>query len=99
MRFEIQWAPRGCSKRVPVGLSDHTGGEMKKMKVLAAVSVLGLFIGTAPGLAQANFYQRETSAPSVGTLPGRLYDRWGRLLGRIMGKYIPGNPTMMVQNM
>src|SRR4030095_1732518 len=99
MRFEIQWAPRGCSKRVPVGLSDHTGGEMKKMKVLAAVSFLGLFIGAPHGLAQTNFYQGKTITIIVGTVPGGLYDLWGRLLGRIMGKYIPGNPTMMVQNM
>ena len=72
---------------------------MKKMKVLAAVSFLGLFIGAPHGLAQTNFYQGKTIAIIVGTVPGGLYDLWGRLLGRIMGKYIPGNPTMMVQNM
>ena len=70
---------------------------MKKMKVLAAVSFLGLFIGAPHGLAQTNFYQGKPIAIIVGTVPGGLYDLWGRLLGRIMGKYIPGNPTMMVQ--
>ena len=72
---------------------------MKKMKVLAAVSFLSLFIGAPHGLAQTNFYQSKTITIIVGTVPGGLYDLWGRLLGRIMGKYIPGNPTMMVQNM
>ena len=72
---------------------------MKKMKVLAAVSLLSLFIGAPHGLAQTNFYQGKTITIIVGTVPGGLYDLWGRLLGRIMGKYIPGNPTMMVQNM
>ena len=72
---------------------------MKKMKVLAAASLLSLFIGTSHGLAQTNFYQGKTITIIVGTVPGGLYDLWGRLLGRIMGKYIPGNPTMMVQNM
>ena len=32
-------------------------------------------------------------------MPGGLYDLWGRLFGRVMGKYIPGNPSMVVQNM
>jgi len=68
--------------------------------VLAAVACLGLFFGSSHGLqAQTNFYQGKTITIIVGTVPGGLYDRWGRLFGRIMGKYIPGNPAMVVQNM
>ena len=73
---------------------------MPKIKVLAAVALLTLFIGSPHGLlAQTNFYQGKTIAIIVGTVPGGLYDLWGRLFGRIMGKYIPGNPTMVVRNM
>jgi tripartite-type tricarboxylate transporter receptor subunit TctC len=49
--------------------------------------------------AQANFYGGKTITVVVGSAPGGLYDLWGRLLARTMGKYIPGNPNMLVQNM
>jgi tripartite-type tricarboxylate transporter receptor subunit TctC len=35
----------------------------------------------------------------VGYQAGDGYDIWARLLAAHMGKYIPGNPTMIVQNM
>jgi tripartite-type tricarboxylate transporter receptor subunit TctC len=73
---------------------------MRKIKFLSAVAILSLFIGLPHGLhAQTNFYQGKTITIVVGTVPGGLYDRWGRLFGRVMGKYIPGNPDMLVQNM
>jgi tripartite-type tricarboxylate transporter receptor subunit TctC len=73
---------------------------MQKFKYLAAVAFLSLFIGSPHRLqAQTNFYQGKTITIIVGTVPGGLYDRWGRLFGRVMGKYIPGNPGMVVQNM
>jgi len=50
-------------------------------------------------LAQANFYQGKTVTVVVGSAPGGLYDLWARLLARTMGKYIPGNPNTLVQNM
>jgi tripartite-type tricarboxylate transporter receptor subunit TctC len=50
-------------------------------------------------LAQTNFYNGKTITVVVGSAPGGLYDLWGRLLSRTMGKYIPGNPNMLVQNM
>lgn len=49
--------------------------------------------------AQAHFYTGKTITVVVGSAPGGLYDQWARLFARTMGKYIPGNPTMLVQNM
>ena len=73
---------------------------MQKNKYLAAVAFLSLFIGLPHGVhAQTNFYQGKTITVVVGTVPGGLYDRWGRLFARVMGKHIPGNPDMVVQNM
>jgi tripartite-type tricarboxylate transporter receptor subunit TctC len=67
---------------------------MQKSKYLAAVAFLSVFIGSPHRLqAQTNFYQGKTITIVVGTVPGGLYDRWGRLFGRVMGKYIPGNPA------
>jgi len=49
--------------------------------------------------AQDSFYQSKTVRIVVGFTPGGFYDRWARLLARHMGKHIPGNPEIIVQNM
>jgi tripartite-type tricarboxylate transporter receptor subunit TctC len=49
--------------------------------------------------AQTPFYQGKTITVIVGTPPGNLYDLWARLIAAHMGKYIPGNPEFIVQNM
>lgn len=73
---------------------------MQKINVLAAVAFLSLLIGSPHGLqAQSSFYRDKTITIIVGTVPGGLYDLWGRLFSRVMGKYIPGNPGMVVRNM
>ena len=45
------------------------------------------------------FYKDKTIRIIVGFTSGGLYDQYARLLARHMGKYIPGNPTVIVQNM
>ena len=62
-------------------------------------AALASIFDAASVFAQANFYQGKTVTVVVGSAPGGLYDLWGRLLARTMGKYIPGNPNMLVQNM
>jgi tripartite-type tricarboxylate transporter receptor subunit TctC len=49
--------------------------------------------------AQESFYQGKTVRIVVGFTPGGFYDRWARLLARHIGKYVPGNPDFIVQNM
>ena len=50
--------------------------------------------------AQADqFYKGKTIRIMVGSTAGGFYDRWGRLFGKYMGKYIPGQPEFVVQNM
>ena len=49
--------------------------------------------------AQANFYQGKTVKVIVGSAPGGGYDQWARLMAQHIGKHIPGNPTVVVQNM
>ena len=50
-------------------------------------------------LAQAPFYQGKTIRVIVGYQPGDNHDQWARTYTRFMGKYIPGHPTFVVQNM
>ena len=47
----------------------------------------------------AEFYTGKTVTISVGYSPGGSYDFYPRVFARYMGKYIPGNPTVVVQNM
>jgi tripartite-type tricarboxylate transporter receptor subunit TctC len=50
--------------------------------------------------AQADpFYKGKTIRIIIGSTPGGFYDRWARLFARYMGKYIPGQPEIVAQNM
>jgi tripartite-type tricarboxylate transporter receptor subunit TctC len=53
-----------------------------------------------PAAAQSPpFYQGKTMRIVIGSSTGGGYDLWARMLARYYGKYIPGNPTILVQNM
>jgi tripartite-type tricarboxylate transporter receptor subunit TctC len=49
--------------------------------------------------AQVPFYAGKTIKIVVGLPAGDVYDLYARILADHMGKYIPGNPTFIVQNM
>jgi len=61
--------------------------------------ILSTLLVSGAAQAQAPFYQGKTIRVIVGTPPGNLYDLWARLTVEYMGKYIPGNPNFIVQNM
>ncbi len=46
----------------------------------------------------AEFYRGKTVRITVGSAVGGGYDGYARLVGRHFGKHIPGNPTVVVQN-
>ena len=49
--------------------------------------------------AQTLYYQGKTVTIIVGTGAGDLYDLYARAIALFMGKYLPGNPGIIVQNM
>jgi len=49
--------------------------------------------------AQASFFEGKTIRIVVGLPAGDAYDLYPRMLANYMGKFIPGNPAIMVQNM
>ena len=68
---------------------------------LASITVA---IQAAAGAAFAQdaveqFYRGKTINIYIGSSAGGGYDAYARALGRHMGKYIPGNPTIVPQNM
>ena len=71
---------------------------MKRILFLIAV-VAWIFIVPRISSAQSNFYEGKTIRIVVGFSPGGGYDALARMLSRHMPKYIPGNPTIIVENM
>ena len=70
------------------------------MKIVAALA-LALAVGCSPGHAQdavADFYRGKQVQVRIGSAPGSGYDIAARLVAAHIGKYIPGNPTLIVQN-
>ena len=47
--------------------------------------------------AQGPYYQGKTMTIIVGTVAGDLYDLYARAIALYMGKYLPGNPNVIVQ--
>jgi tripartite-type tricarboxylate transporter receptor subunit TctC len=70
--------------------------------VRLAASALACVLSTAPLAAQdavEQFYKGKQISVIVGSSSGGGYDTYARLLARHFGSAMPGNPTMVVQNM
>ena len=62
---------------------------------------VGAFLGASAAQAQdvASFYKGKTVSVVIASAPGGGYDTYGRLVARHLGAQIPGNPTVIAQNM
>src|SRR5215471_18924826 len=63
------------------------------------VAVLALGVSGAHADPVADFYHGRTINLIVGYGPGGGYDLFARLVARHIGRFIPGNPSVVVQNM
>jgi tripartite-type tricarboxylate transporter receptor subunit TctC len=67
------------------------------------VALASLLCASAPSRAQsdpiADFYKGKTVKIIVGFGVGGGYDIYGRLAAEHLGRFIPGNPTVIVENM
>jgi tripartite-type tricarboxylate transporter receptor subunit TctC len=66
---------------------------------LAVLILIVNFLSGSSGYAQTPYYQGKTMTIIVGTGAGDLYDLYARAIALHMGKYIPGGPSIIVQNM
>jgi tripartite-type tricarboxylate transporter receptor subunit TctC len=66
---------------------------------VAGVVVVGLSAGPAAADEVADFYKGKTFTIVVGHEVGTGFDIYGRTLQRHLGRHIPGNPIIVVQNM
>jgi tripartite-type tricarboxylate transporter receptor subunit TctC len=67
------------------------------------IPTLAIVMAAAAAPAHADsvedFYKGRTITVLIGYSPGGSYDAAGRVLARHMGRYIPGNPSLVPQNM
>jgi tripartite-type tricarboxylate transporter receptor subunit TctC len=63
------------------------------------LALIALPLWSSQARAQTPFYQGQTVTIRVGFTAGGAFDVWARLIGHYLGRYIPGNPTFVVQNM
>jgi tripartite-type tricarboxylate transporter receptor subunit TctC len=56
-------------------------------------------IAATPAAAQAPNLAGKNVTMLIGFGPGGGYDLWGRVVARHIGKHLPGNPTVVPQNM
>jgi len=69
------------------------------MRKIFILGLLFLLVGSFNVGAQTPFYQGKTIRIIVGYPAGDTNDQWPRLFAQFMSKYMPGNPTIIVQNM
>ena len=67
------------------------------MRVFTSVAFITALLAL-PASAQ-EFYAGKTVTIVVGSAPGGSYDLYARLIAQHIGKYIPGNPNVIVSNM
>jgi len=74
---------------------------MGKIFVLAVSVVVGFSLAVASFVLAANeeFYRGKVIRIVVGFSAGGGFDTYARSVSRYMGKYILGNPTILVENM
>ncbi|MBI1994604.1 MAG: hypothetical protein HYS67_09430 [Deltaproteobacteria bacterium] len=70
------------------------------MRIWLLLLALGLGLLTGkPAASQDAFYKGKTIRIIVGFAAGGGFDTYSRVIARHMGKHIPGNPTIIVENM
>jgi tripartite-type tricarboxylate transporter receptor subunit TctC len=74
---------------------------MQKLFIVSALAVLAMVLTVShPAAVQAeDYYKDKTVTIIVGYSPGGSFDLYARVIARYIGRYLPGNPTRIVENM
>jgi tripartite-type tricarboxylate transporter receptor subunit TctC len=77
------------------------GDDTMRRFIGGAVIAVSVLTAIAPASAQtpAEFYRGKAVDLYVGTSVGGGYDAYARMLARHLGRYLPGNPTIVPKNM
>ncbi len=69
-----------------------------RVGLVALATAIGVTLATAPASA-ADFYAGKSIDLLIGAPPGGGYDIYARVVGRHLGRHIPGQPTIVPKNM
>ena len=72
---------------------------IRSYAIIAAGLVAALMAQPVPAGGVEDFYKGKTVSLIIGYSVGGGYDAYGRLVARHLGKHIPGNPSVVPQNM
>jgi tripartite-type tricarboxylate transporter receptor subunit TctC len=68
-------------------------------RLLLAIALLCLNLEAGSAFGQEPFYKGKSIRLIVGLAPGGGFDTYSRVIARHITKHIPGNPTVLVDNM
>jgi tripartite-type tricarboxylate transporter receptor subunit TctC len=72
---------------------------MFSLRIGSLLAAAALAFALPAAAQEADFFKGKTVTVYVGLTPGGGYDTNARLLAKYIGKYLPGNPNVIVQNM
>src|SRR4051794_34338533 len=77
-------------------------GRMKASYLKKGLPVMAAFFAVCAGHAQAQSgvdFKGRTVSVIIPNLPGGSFDLYGRLVARHIGRFLPGSPSVVAQNM
>ena len=83
----------------PSDPSDRPFASRRRWRLAAIPLFLAALAAPAAAQDPASFYRGKSVRLIVGFSAGGGYDVYARVLARYLGRHIPGNPTVIVQNM
>lgn len=72
---------------------------LKTLKLLIAAIIATGGVASEAGASTHDFFAGKSIRMIVGLAAGGGYDTYTRVIGRHLGKHIPGNPAVIVENM
>src|SRR5262249_55390740 len=72
-----------------------------KLAIIVAAIIVTAMLGTlpaAPAHSQTVDFKGKQIKLLIGYGPGGGYDQYGRLIAAHIGRHLPGNPTVLPQN-
>jgi len=71
---------------------------MRRLALTLTAAAVVLALASSRPLEAQSFFAGKTVRIVVGLAPGGGFDTYARLLARHLGRHIPGNPTIIVEN-
>src|SRR3989475_12140146 len=72
---------------------------MTRRLLAVSTAAIALAVGAIGGAHAQSFFEGKSVRIIVGFVPGGGFDSYARVIARHAGRHIPGNPTMIVENM